>query len=429
MDGSGISGPARRSDDPGAGTGRSQAKASPDTPNRGRGRPRGGVKTVAAGGEWRTRGRVFIDGVAGPIGRIRESTGLPDTPESFAAAERIGRQKAQALVERYLERSGGAVPQAVTTAPPARAMVVPAKKRGRKPRRPNGVAVTKRGKRLYAEGTMRVNGKTVTVEKSLFLDATAENEEAAEQLVDQLKASIRDEIVFGVKPSVPIEVAIDQFLNRRRDRPLNPIDVMRLKKLETHFRGRLVCKIEEREWVAYVDEKMAGRAASTRERFIDNIIMLLRWCQDKRRGWIRDLPGFERVKAARQRTKRRARDVGLLTPELLAAMVDNAAPHLKAQIAMEWTTGGRVSSLLYGCRLCDYNAAEGRESITFHKTKNGDDVAAHVHPWAAAIMREYLAWRGRFHEREGPLFLTDRRLPYTDNGKAWGGQSKSAWRG
>lgn len=45
-----------------------------------------------------------------------------------------------------------------------------------------------------------------------------------------------------------------------------------------------------------------------------------------------------------------------------------------------WSTGARVSSLLYGCRLCDYLAAEGREQITFHDTKNGDRVTATVHP-------------------------------------------------
>jgi hypothetical protein len=44
-------------------------------------------------------------------------------------------------------------------------------------------------------------------------------------------------------------------------------------------------------------------------------------------------------------------------------------------------------------------------------------------------MAEYLAWRGRLHDREAPLFLTDDRQPYTDNGKAAGGQTKTAFRG
>ena len=46
-------------------------------------------------------------------------------------------------------------------------------------------------------------------------------------------------------------------------------------------------------------------------------------------------------------------------------------------------------------------------------------------------MAEYLAWRGRLEDREGPLFLTDRHLPYAKPkpGKAAGGQTKTAFKG
>jgi hypothetical protein len=90
---------------------------------------------------------------------------------------------------------------------------------------------------------------------------------------------------------------------------------------------------------------------------------------------------------------------------------------------------GLEHHLFYGCRLCDYLAGEGREQITFHDTKNGRRVTASVHPWAAALMHDYLAWRGDLHDREAPLFLTDRRRPYMDNGKAAGGQTKTAFQG
>jgi hypothetical protein len=53
---------------------------------------------------------------------------------------------------------------------------------------------------------------------------------------------------------------------------------------------------------------------------------------------------------------------------------------------------------------------------------------ASVHPWAAAVMREYLAWRGHLEDREAPLFLTDERFPMS-NGKAAGGQTKTAFKG
>jgi hypothetical protein len=118
-----------------------------------------------------------------------------------------------------------------------------------------------------------------------------------------------------------------------------------------------------------------------------------------------------------------------LRPELISLLIENAAPHLKGQMAIMWTAGARVSPLLHGCRLCDYLAAEGREQITFHDTKNGDRGTATVHPWAADVMREYLEWRGRLEDREAPLFLTDRRQPYADNNKSWGGQTKTVFKG
>jgi hypothetical protein len=100
---------------------------------------------------------------------------------------------------------------------------------------------------------------------------------------------------------------------------------------------------------------------------------------------------------------------------------------LRAQLAVEWSTGARVSSLLYGARLCDLILAPGREQITFRDTKNGDDVAAALHPRAVAVLKEYLKWRGRLHDREGALFLTYRLAPYKDNGKSAGGQTKTAF--
>src|SRR5262249_50299510 len=116
-------------------------------------------------------------------------------------------------------------------------------------------------------------------------------------------------------------------------------------------------------------------------------------------------------------------------PELIALLIENAASHLQGQMAIMWSTGARVSSIIYGCRLCDYLAAEGREQITFHSTKNGRRVTPAVHPWAAAVMRGCLAWRGHLEDREAPVFLTDKREPYVYNGKAAGGQTKTAFKG
>nr|WP_246736442.1 tyrosine-type recombinase/integrase [Enterovirga sp. DB1703] len=101
---------------------------------------------------------------------------------------------------------------------------------------------------------------------------------------------------------------------------------------------------------------------------------------------------------------------------------------IRAQLAAEWSTGARVSSIVYGARLCDLIMAPGREQIIFRDTKNGKDVAAALHPAAARVMRDYLTWRGGLHDREAPLFLTYKHRPYEDNGKAWGGQNKTGFK-
>jgi integrase len=204
---------------------------------------------------------------------------------------------------------------------------------------------------------------------------------------------------------------------------------MRLQELTRQFRGRHLNKIETEEWTKFIDKRMAGRALVTRERYIDSIMAFLAWGKKNPRAWLSELPEFERDQEARQRPQRRARRVGDLRPELIALLIGSAAPHLQGQMAVMWSTGARVSSLLYGCRLCDYLAADGREQITFHDTKNGERGTASIHPWAALLMRDYLAWRGELEDREAPLFLTDRRRPYKDNGKAAGGQMKTAFKG
>jgi integrase len=240
---------------------------------------------------------------------------------------------------------------------------------------------------------------------------------------------IRDAILYGIRPSVPFAIAAEQYITRPRQRPLNAIDIARLQELTRQFGIRPLAAITESEWGGFIDKRMNGRAPATRERYIDLVMRFLTWCKARPRQWLGELPAFERDHQARDRRDRRARRVGELRPELIGLLIEHAAPHLKGQMAILWSTGARVSSVLHGCRLCDYLAAEGREQITFYNTKNGRPVTAAVHPWAAAVMRDYLAWRGRLIDREAALFLTDERCPYTDNGKAAGGQMKTAFRG
>ena len=186
-------------------------------------------------------------------------------------------------------------------------------------------------------------------------------------------------------------------------------------------------EIPEADWIKFVDERMAGNKPITRESFISSVMAFLNSCKKRPRKWVGQLPAFERDPKARNPRQGRARRVGELRPELIALLIEHAPPHYKGQTAVHWSTGARVSSIIYGCRYCDYLAVEGREQITFHKTKPGIDVTAVVHPWAAAVMRDYLEWRGVPKDREEPLFLTHMRRPYTNNGKSHGGQTKGAF--
>jgi integrase len=124
----------------------------------------------------------------------------------------------------------------------------------------------------------------------------------------------------------------------------------------------------------------------------------------------------------------RAKRSNLQPDRLIALLAEHAAPHYKGHLAVMYSAGPRESSILHHCKVCDYDTSPGHEQIVFHDTKNNDDVAAAMHPWSVKLMGEYLEWRGGLHDREAPLFLTDRRMPYGEEpGK--GGSSRHAFRG
>lgn len=276
-------------------------------------------------------------------------------------------------------------------------------------RRAAGLAIIERDGHFHIHGRVVVKGRSRRVRRSTGLRATPAERDMAEEIRRQIEAEIRDELVWGRHPSVPLAVAAAAYLKRPRRRPLNAGDVDRLAELDRVFGRRLLSAIGDGEWNQWIDRRQGGNQPVTRERYIDLVLGFLAWCKARPRHWLTELPAIQRDPTARQRPRRRGRRVGDLSPELVGRLLRHAAPHLKGPLAVMWSTGARVSSLLYGVRLADYLAAPGREQITFRMTKNGDDVVAALHPWAAAVMADYLAWRGRLHEREAPLFLTDRR--------------------
>jgi hypothetical protein len=156
----------------------------------------------------------------------------------------------------------------------------------------------------------------------------------------------------------------------------------------------------------------------------------LRWCTEQDPPLLAAVPPVDLPRPKNDRHAKRRR-VGDLTPELLTFLFAHAALHLKAQIYVQWCTGARVRSVLFGCRLCDLVLSPERSTILFRDTKNGDDVPAALHPVAALVVADYLAERGQLTDREGPLFLTPSGRPYSrhsrDNGEG-GSENKTAWR-
>ncbi|MDQ2080517.1 tyrosine-type recombinase/integrase [Xanthobacteraceae bacterium Astr-EGSB] len=204
-----------------------------------------------------------------------------------------------------------------------------------------------------------------------------------------------------------------------------------MREIVARFGPRRLNEIDATEWRQWIDGqdgdggRMAGNKAETRERFLSGVFGFLAFA--KRFHGLDTLPTFERNKAARNPNRRARRRIEDLRPDLIRTLFDCAHISLRAQLAVEWSTGARVSSILYGARVCDLILARGREQIIFRGTKNGLDVTAALNPTAAAILRDYVKWRGKLHEREAPLFLTFRRKPYADNGKSAGGQNKTAF--
>ena len=293
--------------------------------------------------------------------------------------------------------------------------------------------IVERDGHWHVSTRVRVEDRRIRLRKGTGLPARPDVLADAEALRDKWIGEIRRDAIHGIKPSIPLGVAADQYLKRSRARPLNFRDVKVVQELDRAFGRRRLDKIADAEWVALVDTRNQGNAPQTRERWIAAAFAFLNWCREMPREYLRTLPAIERLKSKELRQLGNAaadrRQVSGLRPDLVALMIENASWHYAPQLAVIWSTGARVSSILYGCRLCDAILAPGNERIVFHGTKSGEAVTAALHPWAADQVRRYLERRGRLEQRESPLFLTDRGRPYADNGKTSGGQNKSAFKG
>jgi integrase len=300
-------------------------------------------------------------------------------------------------------------------------------KAGKKTKRAPGVEIVERDGHWHLRGTINVGGRSKLVRKSTGLAARPDTRAEALEIKRQFEAKYVAEVVYGIKPSVALGVAAYRYLEVK---PLAAGDLRILQLAVRDFALRDLDAIGGEEWSAWALKHNRGNAPATIVRFMAPIKAFLRWCSKPGRKWLRGVPEIELPKARREKHRKRRR-VPELTPDLLVFLFDHAPLHLKAQVYTEWSTGARVKSILFGCRLCDLILSPQRSQITFHDTKNGDAVTAHLHTAAAEVLAEYLNYRGQLDRREGPLFLTDRHRPYSAKGrqKGWGSENKSAWHG
>ncbi len=180
-------------------------------------------------------------------------------------------------------------------------------------------------------------------------------------------------------------------------------------------------------WNEVVNGMMAGNTPGTVNRFVTALTPFMGWLVAEK--YLPSLVTLARHKDGGPKKHVKRRQVAELRPDLLVYFFSFAAIHLRAQLYVEWSTAGRVSSLLFGCKLADLILTPDRPSITFHDTKNGDTVTAALHPEILPVLEAYLKWRGGLHRRNEPLFLTHRRQPYSIKGhlKGAGGQNKTAF--
>ena len=291
----------------------------------------------------------------------------------------------------------------------------------RKTRAPKGLQIIERDGYYHIHGSILVGKRTVRIRKSTGLLATVENWEAADSIRDWVKANARTEIIHGKKKEKLLTEAANLYLKqsslKRQDRgtileivmglcvdwtgiedlkgqlidkqkPIRerlPIFIEGARENDLEFRN--LREIGEEEWQEFIDDRHKHNTPQTRQRYLNVVMPFIRWCFKMK--WMDELPEIKRSSKGINKAIITRRRVSEITPELIQMMIDHSTWHLKPHLAVEWSTGARVSSVLCQVRRCDVMLDKGQEQITFGETKNGDPVVCALHPWAAEVIRQY----------------------------------------
>jgi len=283
----------------------------------------------------------------------------------------------------------------------------------------------------HARGTVRHAGLRRRVRASLELRFSRENLESALAAARALEERIRGELGGDVKPLSVAEVALG-FMTRPKDRPIGPTDAAVIKDVVRKFGTRILRDVSPAEFITFVDDRKKGSASSGRERYLSVVHAFLN--SAIRKGQYQRMPAFNRDKAARNPTKRARRKVANVRPYLISLILEQSHVTIATQLVTEAATGARVSSVLFGCCLDDLVMSPNAMTLTFHDTKNGDDVPAALPESARPFLEDYLSWR-ELQVRAGqvspagdaPLFLTPRGRPYKPNRGYTGTRNKTGF--
>lgn len=336
----------------------------------------------------------------------------------------------------------------------------------KKTRTPKGLEIKERRGHWHIYGSLLVGKRTIRIRRTTGLLATVENWEAADSIRDKIKEQARNEIIYGKKEDKLLIEAASLYLKQKKLRKPDRYIIIEIsmhlgvdwqdyednknafidksKKIderlssyissvkEAGLQFRSLREIEEDEWQQFIDQRHESNTPQTRQRYINIVMPFLNWCFEKK--WLDTCPKIQRSISESSKSIIAKRRVNEITFELIQMMVEHATWHLKPQIAVEWSTGGRVSSVLCQVRRCDVILENGHEQIQFCSTKNGEPVICALHPWAAKIIEEYkvkidqkLASKGEKMGSEDQFFRDWQGRPYTYNKDRGGASNKTAF--
>lgn len=268
----------------------------------------------------------------------------------------------------------------------------------------------------HVNTTVHANGKSKRIRETTKVAVGSKaNRDAAKRERDRIIDEHRHVLIHGVKPTVSFAYVADLYIAENTDEEdsLADTQLRNLRRFNDWAGEVAVRDVDAPMLTRFIAQTMKRRKTTTRKRNVGPVLTVLKFA--KERGFIDEVPTINFSKKTETSSTVPSRPIKDMSSDLIARMIDHAPTHVQAQLAVQWCTGARVSSVLHGCKISDLDlSTPGSETITFHNTKNGDNVEAFLHPYAVGKLRVYLQTRDDLQSRDAPLFLTDRQRPYKE---------------